>query len=58
MAGPIIGGHLTGLTGTFGWAFGPDAFASLFACFMIRFSKRPKEFTKKQDLDKVYKEVD
>jgi len=53
MAGPIICGHLTGLTGTFGWAFGLDAFASLFAGFIIGFLKRPKEFTKKEDLDKI-----
>jgi hypothetical protein len=53
IAGPVIGGHLTGLTGTFGWAFGRDAFASLFAGFIIGFLKRPKEFTKKEDLDKI-----
>jgi hypothetical protein len=53
MAGPIICGHLTGLTRTFGWAFGLDAFASLFAGFIIGFLKRPKEFTKKEDLDKI-----
>jgi len=33
MAGPIIGGHLMGLTGTFGWAVGRNAFVSLFAGF-------------------------
>jgi len=53
MAGPIIGGHLMGLTGTFRWAFGRGAFASLFAGFIIRFLKRRKEFTKKEDLDKI-----
>ena len=53
MAVPIIGGHLTCLTGRFGWAFGLDAFASLFAGLMIGFLKRRKEFTKKEDLDKI-----
>ena len=53
MAGPTIGGHLTGLTGMFRWAFGLGAFASLFAGFVIGFLKRPKEFTKKKDLDKI-----
>jgi hypothetical protein len=58
MVGPIISGHLTGLTGRLGWAFGPDAFASLFAGFIIRFLKKAKEFTQKEDLDEIYKEVD
>jgi len=49
MAGPIIGGHLTDLTGTFRWAFGLGAFASLFAGFIIGFLKRLKEFTKQED---------
>ena len=53
MAGPIIGRHLMGLTGTFGWAFRPDAFASLFAGFVIGDSKRPKGFTKKEGFDKI-----
>ena len=53
MAGPIDCGHLTGLTGRFGWAGGLDAFASLFAGFVIGSLKRPKEFTKKGDLDKI-----
>jgi len=53
MADPLIGSHLTGLTGTFGWAFGPDEFASLFEGFVIGFLKRPKEFLRKEDLDKL-----
>jgi len=53
MADPITGVHLMGLTGTFGCAFGRDAFASLFAGLIIAFLKRPKEFTKKEDLDKM-----
>jgi hypothetical protein len=53
MACPIHGRHLMGLTGTFGWAFGWDAFASVFAGFIIGFLKRPKEFTQKEDLDKI-----
>ena len=58
MAGPIIGGHLTGFSWRFGWAFGRDAFVSLFAGFIIRFLKKAKEFTQKEDLDEIYKEVD
>jgi len=53
MAGPIIGGYPMGLTSKFGWALGLDAFASRFAGFIIGFLKRPKELTKKEDLDKI-----
>jgi len=53
MAGPIIGGLLMCLTGTFGWGFGRDAFVSLFSGFIIGFLKRLKEFTKIEDLDKI-----
>jgi len=49
MVGPIIGGHLTDLTGTFRWAFGLGAFASLFAGFLIGFLRRPREIAKKED---------
>lgn len=51
--GPIIGGHRTGLSGTFGWAFGRDALGSLFAGFIIGFLKAAKEFTKKEDLEEI-----
>jgi len=48
MVGLIIGGHLMCPTGMVEWAFGRDAFASLFAGFIIGFLKRPKEFTQKK----------
>jgi MFS family permease len=49
MVGPMIGGHLTDLMGTFKWSFGLGAFASLSAGFLIGFLKRPREFAKKED---------
>jgi MFS family permease len=49
MVGPMIGGHLTDLMGTFKWSFGLGAFASLFAGVLIGFLKRPREFAKKED---------
>jgi MFS family permease len=49
MVGPIIGGHLTDITGTFRWAFGLGAFASLFASFLIGFLRKPREIAKKED---------
>jgi len=49
MVGPIIGGHLTDLTGTFRWAFGLGAFASFFAGFLIGFLRKPREIAKKED---------
>ncbi len=49
MVGPIIGGHLTDLIGTFRWSFGIGALAALFASFLIRFLRKPKEFAKKED---------
>jgi len=48
MVGPMIGGHLTDLTGTFKWSFGLGALASLFAGFLIGFLKRPIEFVKEE----------
>ena len=49
MVGPMIGGHLTDLMGTFKWSFGLGAFASLFAGVLIGFLKKPREFAKKED---------
>jgi sugar phosphate permease len=49
MVGPMIGGHLTDLMGTFKWSFGLGAFASLFAGFLIGFLKRPRAFAKEED---------
>ncbi len=49
MVGPIIGGHLTDLTGTFRWAFGLGAFASFFAGFLIGFLRKPREIANKED---------
>jgi hypothetical protein len=53
MACPIHGRHLMGLCGRFGWVFARDEFASVFAGFIIGFLKRPKEFTQKEDFDKI-----
>ncbi|HMK50994.1 MAG TPA: MFS transporter [Thermodesulfobacteriota bacterium] len=49
MVGPIIGGHLTDLMGTFRWSFGLGAFASLFAGFLIGFLKKPRQLAKEED---------
>ena len=49
MVGPIIGGHLTDLIGTFRWSFGIGALAALFASFLIRFLRKPKEFAMEED---------
>jgi OFA family oxalate/formate antiporter-like MFS transporter len=48
MVGPMMGGHLTDLTGTFKWSFGLGALASVFAGFLIGFLKRPREFAKEE----------
>jgi hypothetical protein len=53
MVGPFMGGRLTDLTSTFGWASGRDALASLFGGFVIGFLKRSKEFRQKEALDKL-----
>ena len=53
MVGPIVGAHLMDVTSTLKWALGPDAFASLFAGFIIGFLKGAKEFTKKEDLEEI-----
>ena len=47
MVGPIVGGHLTDLMGTFRWSFGVGALAALLASLIIGFLKRPREFVKK-----------
>ena len=47
MVGPIVGGHLTDLIGTFRWSFGIGALAALLASLIIGFLKRPREFVKK-----------
>ncbi len=47
MVGPIVGGHLTDLTGTFRWSFGIGALAALLASLIIGFLKKPREFVKK-----------
>jgi OFA family oxalate/formate antiporter-like MFS transporter len=49
MVGPIIGGHLTDLMGTFRWSFGIGAIAALSAGLLIGFLRRPREITKKED---------
>src|SRR4030042_5322993 len=47
MVGPIVGGHLTDLIGTFRWSFGIGALGALLASLIIGFLKRPREFGKK-----------
>ena len=54
MADPIIGGHLTGLTRTFGWAFGLNAFASLIAGFIIGYPEKAERIYKERGSQKKY----
>jgi len=49
MAGPILGGHLTDLIGSFRWSFGMGALAALLAGLIIAFLRSPEELTKKQE---------
>jgi sugar phosphate permease len=49
MVGPIMGGHLTDLMGTFRWSFGIGAIAALSAGILIGFLRRPREIAKKED---------
>ncbi len=49
MVGPIIGGHLIDLLGTFRWSFGIGALAALLAGLLIGFLKRPGEIAEKED---------
>jgi MFS family permease len=46
MVGPIIGGYLTDLMGTFRWSFGIGAIASLSAGILIGFLRKPREIAK------------
>jgi len=49
MVGPIIGGHLTDLMGTFRWSFGIGALAALLASLIIGFLRRSRELGKEED---------
>jgi sugar phosphate permease len=49
MVGPIMGGHLTDLMGTFRWSFGIGAIAALSAGILVGFLRRPREIAKKED---------
>jgi sugar phosphate permease len=49
MVGPILGGQLTDLIGSFRWSFGIGALAALLAGLIIGFLKRPEELIKKQE---------
>jgi MFS family permease len=49
MVGPIAGGHLTDLIGTFRWCFGIAALAALSAGFIIGFLRRPGELVRKEE---------
>jgi len=47
MCGPIVGGYLTDLIGSFRWSFGIGALAALLASLIIGFLKRTSEFIRK-----------
>src|SRR4030042_3787443 len=47
MCGPIVGGYLTDLIGSFRWSFGIGALAALLASLIIGFLRRPREFARK-----------
>jgi len=49
MVGPIIGGHLIDVMGTFRWSFGIGALAALLAGLLIGFLRSPEENTEKED---------
>jgi MFS family permease len=49
MVGPIIGGHLIDLMGTFRWSFGIGALAALLAGLLIGFLRSKEENTEKED---------
>jgi sugar phosphate permease len=47
MCGPIVGGYLADLIGSFRWSFGMGALAALLASLIMGFLRRPKEFVRK-----------
>ncbi len=47
MVGPILGGHLTDLIGSFRWSFGIGALAALLASLIIGFLRRSRGLAKK-----------
>jgi len=47
MCGPIVGGYLTDLIGSFRWSFGIGALAAFLASLIIGFLRRPREFARK-----------
>ena len=47
MCGPLVGGYLTDLIGSFRWSFGIGALAALLASLIIGFLRRPREFARK-----------
>jgi OFA family oxalate/formate antiporter-like MFS transporter len=49
MAGPILGGRLTDLMGSFRWSFAVGVFAALLASLMMGFVRRPEELREKQE---------
>lgn len=49
LVGPIIGGYLTDLIGTFRWSFGIGALAALLAGLLIGFLKKPREIGEKEN---------
>jgi len=49
MAGPILGGRLTDLMGSFRWSFGIGAFAALLASLIMGFVRKPEELRERQE---------
>jgi OFA family oxalate/formate antiporter-like MFS transporter len=49
MVGPILGGRLTDLMGSFRWPFGVGVFAALLASLIMGFVRKPEKFGEKQE---------
>jgi sugar phosphate permease len=49
MAGPILGGRMTDLMGSFRWSFAVGALAALLASLIIGFVRKPEEVREKQE---------
>ncbi len=49
MVGPLLGGRLTDLVGSFRWSFAVGAFAALLASLMMGFVRTPEELREKRE---------
>jgi OFA family oxalate/formate antiporter-like MFS transporter len=49
MVGPILGGRLTDLMGSFRWPFGVGVFAALLASLIMGFVRKPEKFGEKRE---------